>query len=157
MSFLFRKQRLQGPVGLLFTSSPPSITLPWFQSYSASSYLRGGQISPKTVVLNKGPVQTASTEIGGQSPDLETLSHSIEPQLRKLGMPTELKMGVPTLLRDFDVARVGKVVSTENVSREGMRNFWEEEFWKKESKREIDRVLSPSSLWRREIVDFIGE
>ena len=46
-------------------------------------------------------------------------------------MPTELKMGVPTLLRDFDVAKLGKVVSTENVSRGGMRNFWEEEFWKK--------------------------
>lgn len=78
--------------------------------------MRGGQISPKTVLLNQGPVKTASPEIGGQSPDMETLSHAIEPQLRKLGLPTELKMGVPTLLRDFEVAKKGKVVSTENVS-----------------------------------------
>ena len=63
-------------------------------------------------------MKTASQELGGQNPDEENLNHSIEPQLRKLGLPTELKMGVPTLLRDFEVCKKGKVVSAENVSTE---------------------------------------
>lgn len=45
----------------------------------------------------------------------ETLPHSLEPQLRGLGMPTELKRGVPTLTERFVVAKKGEKLSSERA------------------------------------------
>lgn len=46
----------------------------------------------------------------------EPLAHSLEPQLRALGMPTELRRGVPTLLREFRVCKKGEQLSAQQVS-----------------------------------------
>lgn len=42
----------------------------------------------------------------------EPLAGPLEPQLRKLGMPTELKRGVPTLRQEFVVCKQGKRIDT---------------------------------------------
>jgi mRNA turnover protein 4 len=45
----------------------------------------------------------------------ETLPHPLEPQLRKLGLPTQLKRGVPTLLREHVVCKKGQVLTADAV------------------------------------------
>ena len=57
----------------------------YFGDHSESDYLRTGGIAEETVELDAGP--------------LEQFSHAIEPQLRQLGMPTELKKGVINLMQ----------------------------------------------------------
>ncbi|PWN29139.1 hypothetical protein BDZ90DRAFT_238222 [Jaminaea rosea] len=98
-------QRLTGSVGLLFTNSPPAEVSDWFATHERKDYARAGNVARSTVTLPEGPLYTRpSTE--GTSP--ETLPGSLEPQLRKLGLPTELKRGVPTLLREHQVCTAGK-------------------------------------------------
>lgn len=98
-------QRLSGDVGLLFTDSPPAEVLDWFKDYQRVDFIRGGAKATETVALPAGPVMARSSP-----PD--TLPHPVEPQLRKLGMPTELKRGIPTLLQDFNVCKKGEVLSS---------------------------------------------
>jgi mRNA turnover protein 4 len=45
----------------------------------------------------------------------ENLPHSLEPQLRSLGMPTELKRGVPTLTERYIVAKKGEKLTSERA------------------------------------------
>ena len=51
----------------------------WFASYSKFDYARSGNVATSTVELEEGP--------------LNQFSHSIEPHLRKLGLPVTLKKG----------------------------------------------------------------
>ena len=77
---MLRNQR-----GLLFTSQTLEEVTKYFEDHSESDYLRSGGIAEETVELDAGP--------------LEQFSHAIEPQLRQLGMPTELKKGVINLMQ----------------------------------------------------------
>ena len=77
---MLRNQR-----GLLFTSQTLEEVTKYFEDHSESDFLRTGGIAEETVELDAGP--------------LEQFSHAIEPQLRQLGMPTELKKGVINLLQ----------------------------------------------------------
>ena len=58
-------------------------------------------ILEETVTLPPGP--------------LEQFSHAIEPQLRQLGMPTELKKGVVTLMREYNICNAGDRLSSEQA------------------------------------------
>ena len=51
----------------------------WFGSYYKHDYARSGNVASSTVELDEGP--------------LHQFSHSIEPHLRKLGLPVTLKKG----------------------------------------------------------------
>lgn len=100
--------RLRGNVGLLFTDSPPAEVLDWCSDYRRIDFARTGSKAARTVELKEGPVMF----------DLdppEALPHSLEPQLRALGMPTQLKNGVPTLLQDYTVCKKGEVLSAEQA------------------------------------------
>jgi hypothetical protein len=46
----------------------------------------------------------------------EPFSHSMEPQLRKLGLSTRLERGVPTLAVEHQVCKEGDVLTPEQVS-----------------------------------------
>ncbi|EPQ28863.1 uncharacterized protein PFL1_03666 [Pseudozyma flocculosa PF-1] len=100
--------RLTGNVGLLFTESPPAEVVDWFKEYSRIDFARGGFKATETVVLPEGPVMARTTPP-------ETLPHPIEPQLRKLGMPTELKRGVPTLLQEYRVCKKGDALTADQA------------------------------------------
>ena len=55
----------------------------------------------ETIVLDSGP--------------LEHFSHAIEPQLRLLGMPTELKKGIVNLTKEFTVCKEGDKLTSEQA------------------------------------------
>ena len=52
----------------------------YFDSYRVADYARSGTVASQTVVLEAGP--------------LPEFSHSMEPQLRQLGLPAALKKGI---------------------------------------------------------------
>ena len=63
----------------------------WFDLYKEADYARAGTIAPQTVILEEGPQSQ--------------FSHSMEPQLRQLGLPTKLVRGVITLTREYTVCQ----------------------------------------------------
>ena len=101
-------QRLRGNVGLLMTDSPPAEVLDWCSDDRRLDYARMGNRATETIKLSAGPVHC-------RTDPPETLPHSIEPQLRALGMPTQLKMGVPTLLEEFTVCKKGEKLTAEKA------------------------------------------
>ena len=96
VSKLLKNQR-----GLLFTSQNEDKVLEFFDEHSENDFLRTGGIAEDTVILEQGP--------------LTQFSHAIEPQLRALGMPTELKKGVVTLLQEYTVCKEGDRLTSEQA------------------------------------------
>uniref|UniRef100_T1ITR9 Ribosome assembly factor mrt4 n=1 Tax=Strigamia maritima TaxID=126957 RepID=T1ITR9_STRMM len=77
--------------GLLFTNKTKDEVLKWFAEFKEPDYARSGNKALETIVLDKGP--------------LPTLSFSLEPQLRQLGLPTSLQRGVITLTKDYELCK----------------------------------------------------
>jgi len=94
-------KRLLGQSGLLFTEREKNEVLDWAKNYWAIEYARSGFTATETVTLPEGP--------------LEDFSHSIEPHLRSLGMPTKLHKGIVTLCGQYTVCEKGKVLTPEQA------------------------------------------
>uniref|UniRef100_A0A0B6YBL6 Ribosome assembly factor mrt4 n=1 Tax=Arion vulgaris TaxID=1028688 RepID=A0A0B6YBL6_9EUPU len=92
-------RQMQGQTGLLFTNKKEKEVLKYFDGLFIPDYARSGTVALQTVVLEEGPL-----------PDF---SHSLEPQLRQLGLPTQLKRGVIHLLREHTVCEKGQVLNPE--------------------------------------------
>lgn len=73
----------------------------WFTKYTEMDFARAGNKATLTVSLDPGP--------------LKQFPHSMEPQLRQLGLPTALKKGVVTLLSDYEVCKEGDVLTPEQA------------------------------------------
>ncbi|EPY52946.1 ribosome assembly protein [Schizosaccharomyces cryophilus OY26] len=97
---------LHGTVGLLFTNNKPEDVTGYFESFVQNDFARAGTVAPFTHIIPAGPVYSR----GGQIPveDDVPLAHTLEPQVRQLGMPTMLKNGVVTLLADFTLCTEGQ-------------------------------------------------
>uniref|UniRef100_A0A2K5HAU6 Ribosome assembly factor mrt4 n=1 Tax=Colobus angolensis palliatus TaxID=336983 RepID=A0A2K5HAU6_COLAP len=93
-------KRLRGEVGLLFTNRTEEEVNEWFTKYTEMDYARAGKAA-FTVSLDPRP--------------LDQFPHSMEPQLRQLGLPTTLKRGVVTLLSDYEVCKEGDVLTPEQA------------------------------------------
>ncbi|XP_032904155.1 mRNA turnover protein 4 homolog [Amblyraja radiata] len=93
--------KLEGEVGLLFTDRTKAEVIEWFAQYSESDFARSGNKATMAITLDAGP--------------LPQFTHSMEPQLRKLGLPTTLKKGVVTLLSDYDVCKEGASLTPEQA------------------------------------------
>ncbi|XP_074916476.1 mRNA turnover protein 4 homolog isoform X2 [Chelonoidis abingdonii] len=70
-------KHLRGEVGLLFTNRTKEEVNEWFSQFKEVDFARAGNKATFTVSLDTGP--------------LEQFPHSMEPQLRQLGLPTALK------------------------------------------------------------------
>ncbi|OXU18412.1 hypothetical protein TSAR_002397 [Trichomalopsis sarcophagae] len=92
---------LQGQCGLFFTNEKKIKVLQWMREYGEDDYARSGFVTSETIELPAGPL-----------PDF---SHSIEPHLRQLGMPTSLQKGVVTLLKDYTVCTEGQTLTPEQA------------------------------------------
>lgn len=90
-------KQLKGEVGVLFTNKTKDEVQAYFRQFKEVDYARSGNPAPMAVKLDEGP--------------LEQFTHSMEPQLRQLGLPTALKKGVVTLLREHQVCKEGDILT----------------------------------------------
>ncbi|KAK2166236.1 hypothetical protein LSH36_40g03108 [Paralvinella palmiformis] len=95
-------RKLQGQTGLLFTNSSRKEVLEFFSKYSEDDFARSGRMASQTVVLEEG--------------SLKSFPHSMEPYLRKLGLPTKLVKGVITLTREYTVCEAGEILTPEKAT-----------------------------------------
>ncbi|GLC45004.1 hypothetical protein PLESTB_001744600 [Pleodorina starrii] len=89
---------IKGTVGLLFTKLPHEEVQSALDSYVHEDYARVGAPAAHDFRLTAGPLS------GPMGP----LPHTLEPQLRKFGLPTKLNKGVVELLADHTVCRTGQ-------------------------------------------------
>ncbi|KAI8505936.1 mRNA turnover 4 [Branchiostoma belcheri] len=93
--------RLRGQTGMFFTNKTKEEVVDWFAQYQLKDFARSGNKAVSTVVLFEGP--------------LPQFSHSMEPQLRQLGLPTKLERGEITLISDHTVCTEGDVLTPEQA------------------------------------------
>lgn len=82
---------LTGAVGLLFTSRSAEETLSYLESFRPSDFARAGTVSTRSFTIPNGVVYSRAGEI--HTSQDEPISHTVEPALRKLGVPTKLVKG----------------------------------------------------------------
>uniref|UniRef100_F1LDP0 Ribosome assembly factor mrt4 n=1 Tax=Ascaris suum TaxID=6253 RepID=F1LDP0_ASCSU len=92
---------LKGQCGLMFTNADKEAVIKYFNEFKESDYARGGQEATETVELPEGP--------------LPQFSFSMEPQLRKLGLPTRLDKGVITLTSNYVICTEGGRLTAEQA------------------------------------------
>ncbi|KAH7885302.1 ribosomal protein L10-domain-containing protein [Phlebopus sp. FC_14] len=102
-------QQIKGQVGLLFTDSEPQEVTGWFDDFRQPDFARTGNLASRTVALSPGPVMRAYTD------PPEPFPHNEEPQLRKLGLTTTLKRGIPTLDAPHQICEEGKALTSEQA------------------------------------------
>lgn len=94
-------RRVQGQTGLLFTNASEQEVLSWFGEFSESEFSRAGNQATQTVYAVSGA--------------LPAFTHDMEPQLRKLGLPTSLEKGVVTLRQDYKICEKDKPLTPEQA------------------------------------------
>lgn len=94
---------------MFFTDSEPEEVLDWFADFHPPDFARAGNIVPQTVTLPAGPVMQHHSD------PPEPFPHNEEPQLRKLGLHTSMKRGVPTLEVSQTVCEKGKKLTSEQA------------------------------------------
>lgn len=93
--------RIRGKIGLFFTRLPQQEVLQMFEQFEVLDYARTGSKATEDFELPEGPVQ------GPTGP----LVHTLEPLLRRYGMPTKLNKGVVELIADHVVCKQGDTLS----------------------------------------------
>jgi mRNA turnover protein 4 len=73
----------------------------WAEEYEEIEYARSGFVTSESLELPEG--------------SLPQFDHSMEPQLRRLGMPTSLQKGIITLIKPFKVCQKGDVLTPEQA------------------------------------------
>ena len=92
---------LKNECGLLVTNQSEEEVMEYFSNLSQPDFARTGGVARQKVQLREGV--------------LNMFSHSMEPQLRQLGMPVQLVKGQVTLLVDYTVCEEGDVLSSEQA------------------------------------------
>lgn len=92
---------LRGDVGVLFTNKTKDEVQEYFSNFKENDFARAGNKAQMDITLDEGP--------------LEQFPHSMEPQLRQMGLPTALKKGVVTLLKDHAVCKEGDTLTPEQA------------------------------------------
>jgi len=92
---------LRGQRGLLFTNRSKEEVVNWFEMYVEPDFARSGNIATDTVILKEGP--------------LDQFSHSLEPHLRQLGLPTTLKKGIINIISEHKVCDAGKPLTPDQA------------------------------------------
>lgn len=71
------------------------------KNFEEIEYARSGFMAPELIELPEGP--------------LPQFQHSMEPQLRELGMPTALQQGVVTLIKPYRVCQKGDILTRQQA------------------------------------------
>lgn len=128
---------LTGQVGLIFSSRDPAAVLAHFDAFRPLDYARAGTVAPRPFILPAGTLHSRGGEID-QDEDVP-LAHSVEPTLRKLGVPTRLVKGKVELEQEFVVCNKGDVLGSGQTTllktfgvtmaefRVAIRAYWQSE------------------------------
>ena len=82
---------LNGQVGLLFTSRDPSEIESYFANLTSVDFARAGAVATRDFAIPQGVVYATAGEVPVEY-DVP-MEHSIEPELRRLGVPTRMVKG----------------------------------------------------------------
>ncbi|PYI00669.1 60S acidic ribosomal protein P0 [Aspergillus sclerotiicarbonarius CBS 121057] len=110
---------LTGAVGLLFTSRAPDSVTDYFESFRPLDFARAGTVSTRAFTIPNGLVCTRGGDIPASED--EPVSHTLEPELRKLGVPTRLIKGKVMLeltegQEGYPVCREGEVLDSRQTT-----------------------------------------
>jgi len=94
-------QKLCGNRGLLFSNSSPEEVKATLDNFQPEDFAKSGFVSLKTIILKEG------------TQSLDSFPQSLEPQFRKLGLPTLLKSSKIHLMGDFTLCTQGKMLTPE--------------------------------------------
>lgn len=119
-------QLLQGDTGLLLTNEEPTVVTEWFESYKTPDFARTGNLATHTVTLAAGALHIstlldpARSNLGRTGPVKlagdERAPSSMQSELAKLGLPSKLEKGVPTLNDDYIVCKEGAKLQPNQVN-----------------------------------------
>lgn len=101
---------LVGDVGLLFTNRDPTAIQEYFSNLAKTDYARAGTPATRSFTVPAGIVFSMGGEI--EADQDVPMAHSLEPELRKLNMPTSLTKGKITLENPYTVCREGDVLDS---------------------------------------------
>ncbi|KAI0114694.1 mRNA turnover protein 4 [Daldinia grandis] len=84
---------LRGTVGLIFTNRPPALILPYLECLPGGKvdFARAGAVAPRDFVIPPGTLYSTGGEVLAEY-DIP-LGHTLEPELRRLGMPVRMVKG----------------------------------------------------------------
>ena len=105
---------LRGSVGLLFTSQAPDDILGFFSEYIQTDFARAGILAPRSFTVPEGVVYSRAGEVPCE--DDVPVSHSLEPTLRKWGMPSKLVKGRVMLDDPYDVCKEGRELNSHQTA-----------------------------------------
>lgn len=110
---------LTGAVGLLFTSRDPQSVIEYFENFRPLDFARAGTVSTRSFSLPNGLVYSRGGDLPADQD--EPVSHTIEPELRKLGVPTRLVKGKVMLeltegQESFPICREGEVLDSRQTT-----------------------------------------
>ncbi|KAL3076824.1 hypothetical protein niasHT_033726 [Heterodera trifolii] len=95
---------LRGQSGLMFTNAKANEVQRFFAEHTEAEFAQAGAVASADISLPAGPMP-AELHLHG----------AMEPQLRKLGMPTRLENGAIELLEEFTVCKTGDQLSTDQA------------------------------------------
>ena len=105
---------VNGEVGLLFTDQRPENVARYFDEYSQVDFARAGAIATRTFMIPEGIVYSRGGEIPKEEDEM--LPHSMEPSLRRWGMPTRLDKGKVLLDGDYNVCVEGQELNSHQTA-----------------------------------------
>lgn len=110
---------LTGAVGLLFTSRSAESVTQYFENFRPSDFARAGTVATRSFTLPNGLVTARGGEIPADQD--EPVSHTIEPAMRKLGIPTRLVKGKVMLeltngQEGFPICRKGETLDSRQTT-----------------------------------------
>jgi len=103
-------KHLHGDKGLLFTNREPSAVVEYLNTLAKTDYARSGTAATRTFTIPAGVVYSLGGEIA-EDQDVP-MAHSLEPELRKLNVPTSLVKGKITLQNPYTVCKEGDILDS---------------------------------------------
>lgn len=122
---------LSGAVGLLFTSRAAESVIDYFENFRPSDFARAGTEATRSFSIPNGLVYARAGEVPADQD--EPISHTMEPALRKLGVPTRLVKGKVMLeltedQEGFPVCRKGQTLDSRQTTLLKMFGITSSEF-----------------------------